>query len=133
MSKKSPGKQAAFTLIEIAVIIGIIAMMIIIIFPMIIVGGKRSKAENVLNDLKTLNSAVHQYAVDTGKSSGFNPVFQDLRKYLDKKSYVYRSGGVDVCGNVYGPFIVDTPPRVPEKTYLHFSGVVEDAYWSVYH
>ncbi|MEI8342065.1 MAG: hypothetical protein WCH43_11100, partial [Verrucomicrobiota bacterium] len=113
--------------------VAIIAMMIIIVIPMVIVGSKRSKAENVLNDLKALDVAVHQYAVDTGRSSGFNPVYPDLKKYLDKNSYVYRTGGKDVRGNIYGPFIVDTPPRVPDQTFIYFSGVVEDSYWSIYH
>jgi prepilin-type N-terminal cleavage/methylation domain-containing protein len=133
MSIKSPGKPSAFTLIEIVVVVAIIGMMLLIVIPMVTVGRKRSKAQSVFDDLKTLNAAVQQYAVDTGRGPGFNPVFQDLRKYLDKKSYVYRSGGRDLRGNVYGPFSVDTPPKVPEKTYLYFSGVVDDAYWSVYH
>jgi len=120
-------------LIEIVVVIAIIGMMIIIVFPMAWVGRKRSRAEKVLNDLSALDSAIHQYAADTGRGSGFNPVFQDLKKYLDKKSYVYRSGGKDLCGNLYGPFVVDTPPRVPEKTHRYFSSAVDDAYWSIYH
>ena len=133
MPHKTPGNRLAFTLIEIIVVVAIIGLMLLILIPMLVVGHKRSKAESVLQDLTALNTAVHQYAVDTGKSSGFSPVYQDLRKYLDKKSHVFKSGGRDYCGNAYGPFIVDTPPKVPQQTYLYFSAVVDDGFWSVYH
>ena len=132
MPEKFSRKRPAFTLIEIVVIVAIIGMMIFILVPMFVVGRKRVKAENVLNDLKVLNSAVHLYAVDTGKSSGFNPEFKDLKKYLDKKSHVYQLDGKDRCGNAYGKFIVDMPPKVPEITYEYFSGVVDDSFWSIY-
>jgi len=133
MSFKFPKKRPAFTLIEIIVVIAIIAMMVVIIVPMIAVSFKRSRAGVVLNDLKTLDTAIHQYATDTEKNSGFNPDYQDLKKYLDKNSQVYRSDGKDSRGNVYGPFTVGAPPKVPENTYFYFSGVVDDSFWSVYH
>ena len=132
MSDQIPGKRSAFTLIEIVVIVGILGMIILIVVPMMVVGHKRSKAEIVMSDLKTLNKAIHQYAVETGRSSGFAPTYKDIRKYLDKNSNVYRSDGKDLCGNAYGPFSVDIPPKVPEQTYDYFSSVVDDAYWSIY-
>jgi len=132
MQKMPSPRRSAFTLVEVVVILVIIALMMMIVIPMAIIGRKRSKARHVLDDLTALNIAVQQYSVDTGKGSGFNPNFQDLRKYLNKTTYVYKSGGTDILGNKYGPFIVDIPPKVPGKTYLYFNNVVEDAYWSIF-
>ena len=132
MHKKPFGKKSAFTLIEVVVIVAIIALMFLIVVPMLVIGHKRSKAKYVLDDLKALNVAVQQYAVETGRSSGFTPTYIDIKRYLDPKSYVYRSGGLDIEGNKYGPFIVDVPPKIPEKTFDYFSGVIEESFWSVY-
>ena len=152
MPKSTSPQRSAFTLIEIVVVMGILALMIAILIPSIVVAHKRSQAETVLTDLRALDGAMHQYTdrsggeirigrlsvtpretVDPGVQSGSDIQFSDIKKYLKKDTRVFKTNGRDPLGNPYGPFTVGKPPQVPERTYEFFSGVVDDSYWSIYH
>jgi type II secretory pathway pseudopilin PulG len=132
MTAQSVKKSPAFTLIEVVVMVVIIAAMIAVIAPMIYVSHKRSRARVVLNDLRALDAALHQYAVDTARNTGFKTDFSDVKKYLPGNTHVFKTGGKDIFGREYGPFTVDTPPKVPAPTYWFFSEVVEEGFWSAY-
>jgi len=122
--------RRGFTIIEIIVVLIIIALMLIIVVPHLFNETKVRKAEEVRADLVALNSAVEHYALDNGKVGGTEVQYADIRKYLDPKSYVYRSGGTDVFGNTYGPFTVGSPPSVPADTAEKLEGVAGADFWS---
>ena len=119
-----------FTIVEIIVVMIIIALMLIIIIPHTVIELKARKAQRVKNDLITLNSAIEHYALDNGKTSGFQPTFADLRKYLDPKSDIARLNGKDVYGEAYGPFVVGSRPAVPPQTAHKLSSVASPDFWS---
>ncbi len=119
-----------FTVIEIAVILIIIALMLVIIIPHLFNQREASQARRIKADLLTLNGAIEHYALDNAKVSGFQPTYADLRKYLDPKSDVYRLNGKDVMGDTYGPFVVGTRPGVPPLAANKLSGVVDPNFWS---
>ena len=122
--------RRGFTIIEIAVILVIIALMLVIIIPHFFSEMKERKAHRVKNDLITLNSAIEHYALDNGKVSGFQPAYADLRKYLDPKSDVYRLQGKDILGDTYGPFTIGVRPPVPPKTASQLLDVAGPDFWS---
>jgi prepilin-type N-terminal cleavage/methylation domain-containing protein len=122
--------RRGFTIIEIIVVVIIIALMLIIIVPHLFNESKVRKAEQERNDLVALNSAVEHYALDNGKVGGAEVQYGEIRKYLDPKSYVYRSGGTDVFGNAYGPFTVGSPPAVPADAAQKLEGVEGADFWS---
>jgi type II secretion system protein G len=122
--------RRGFTIIEIAVILVIIALMLVIIVPHFFSQLKARKAQRVKEDLITLNSAIEHYALDNGKTSGAQPGYADLRKYLDPRTDVYRRDGKDVFGDSYGPFIVGTRPSVPPKTEDRLMDVAGPDFWS---
>jgi type II secretory pathway pseudopilin PulG len=126
----SPSSRRGFTIIEIAVILIIIALMLVIIIPHFFSKLKERKARRVKEDLITLNAAIEHYALDNGKTSGFHPSYADVRKYLDPKSDVYRRDGKDVLGDAYGPFTVGARPPVPPKTASELMDVAGPDFWS---
>ncbi|SRR5581483_4829627 len=128
----SAPRRRAFTLIEIIVILLIVALMIVVIIPVFIIHHRKAQSQHVLHDLKTLDAALHRYALETEKQPGFNPTFQDLKKYLDPSTDAYRTNGKDAFGHPYGPFTVDSQPKVPAKTAEDLSGIVDDEFWSTY-
>src|SRR5437660_4896520 len=103
MLQKIQSKRGGFTLVEIMIVVAIIALLAAIAVPNFLRARKRSQATRILEDLRLLDSAIDQYAIETGKASGNNPVFGDLKNYLKAGTLLYTSGN-DLFGNAYGPF-----------------------------
>lgn len=93
---------------------------------------KRNIAIRILEDLRLIDSATDQYAIETNKSSGMNPSFGDLKNYLRSGTALYDTGK-DSFGNAYGPFTVDSIPQVSGASFNALSDVADESFWSPYH
>src|SRR5450432_3958092 len=102
MLQKLNKNRGGFTLVEIMIVVAIIALLAAIAVPNFLRARKRSQATRILDDLRMLDNAVDQYAIETGKTSGVNPTFADIQNWVKKDSVLY-STGADLFGNVYGP------------------------------
>ena len=131
MLQKITKNRGGFTLVEIMIVVAIIALLAAIAVPNFLRSRKRSQATRILEDLRILDHAIDQYAIDTGKTTGANPAFADLQAFLKKDTVLY-STGADLFGNVYGPFTVDSIPVVPDAAYNTLSDVADNAFWSPY-
>ena len=120
-----------FTLVEIMIVVGIIAMLSAIAVPNWLRARKRTQATRILDDLRILDHAIDQYAIDNSKSGGFNPSFTDLRAYVKQGTVLYTTGQ-DLFGDNYGPFTVDNSPQVPAIAYATLSDVAPSVFWSPY-
>jgi len=124
-------RRAGFTLVEIMIVVAIIALLAAIAVPGFLRARKRSQASRIINDLRLIDAAVDQYAIETSKSSG-NPVaVTDWTNYLKKDTNLYATGK-DILGNAYGAQTVDSLPRVPSTTKDALSDVTDTAFWSPY-
>jgi prepilin-type N-terminal cleavage/methylation domain-containing protein len=128
MGKRHTG---GFTLVEIMIVVAVICILVAVATSGFIRARKHSQATRVLDDLRLLDAALDQYAMDTGHITGFNPTFDDLKKYLKPGQSLYYTGK-DIMGNDYGPFTVDQLPNVPVNTFNAFSDVVDTDFWSPY-
>lgn len=124
-------KHEGFTLVEIMIVVAIIAMLATIAVPGFLRARKRSQASRILNDLRLIDSAVDQYAVETNRASGFPVGVTDWTNYLKKGSILYNTGA-DIFGDVYGPQSVDSLPAVPATAKTSLSDVVDSSFWSPY-
>ena len=129
MLQKINTKRGGFTLVEIMIVVAIIALLAAIAVPNFLRARKRSQATRILEDLRLLDAAMDQYAIDTAKSSGATPTFTDLQNYLKKDTVLYATGA-DIFGNTYGPFTVDAIPTVPGSAFNALSDVADAAFWS---
>src|SRR5246500_1576065 len=112
MSTKFSSKRAGFTLVEIMIVVAIIALLAAIAVPGFLRARKRSQAAKILNDLRMIDAAVDQYAIETNRTTG-NPVaVQDWTNYLKKGTQLYNTGN-SLLGSAYGAQSVDTIPQVP--------------------
>src|SRR4051812_39232454 len=98
-----------FTLVEIMIVVAIIALLAAIAVPGFLRARKRSQASKILNDLRMIDSAVDQYAIETSKASGNTVAVTDWTNYLKKGSVLYNTGQ-DLFSNPYGPQTVDSLP-----------------------
>ena len=125
-------RRGGFTLVELMIVVAIIALLASIAVPGFLRARKRSQASRVLNDLRHLDGAIDQYALETNKPGDFVATFTDLRVYLKPGGTLYNTGH-DIFGNQYGPsFTVDFPPRIPPNTFIALSDVAGTDFWSPY-
>ena len=71
------------------------------------------------------------YAMENNKTQGSTVAFADLKAYIKTGSVLYASGE-DIFGDAYGPFAVDSSPKVPASAYTTLSDVAPVSFWSPY-
>ena len=131
MLQKLNKNRGGFTLVEIMIVVAIIALLAAIAVPNFLRARKRSQATRILEDLRMIDSAIDQYAIETNKTTGASVVWTDIQAYLKKGSTLYNTTGVDLLGHDFGPtFAVDTIPVVPTATFDALSDVAPDSFWS---
>ena len=123
--------RRGFTLVEIMIVVAIIALLASIAVPNFLRARKRSEASRIIEDLRQLDAATDEYAMDNNKTTGMNPTFNDLKAYLKAGTTLYNTGS-DMFGDSYGPFTVDTVIQVPTPAYNALSDVAPISFWSPY-
>ena len=131
MLNKLNNRRGGFTLVEIMIVVAIIALLAAIAVPGFLRARKRSQASRIINDLRLIDSAVDQYAIETNKKSGDAVGTVDWTNYLKKGTDLYNTGK-DVLKNAYGAQTVDSIPRVAQSTYNALSDVTDATFWSPY-
>ena len=129
MLKKLTTKRGGFTLVEIMIVVAIIALLAAIAVPGFLRARKRSQASKILNDLRLIDSAMDQYAIETTKKSADPIDVSDWTNYLKKDTVLFATGQ-DLFGDDYGGQTVDSHPSVPANAKATLSDVTDDAFWS---
>ncbi len=124
-------RRGGFTLVEIMIVVAIIALLAAIAVPGFLRARKRSQATRILNDLRMIDSAVDQYAIETNRVTGNTVAVADWTNYLKRGTVLYNTGA-DLLGHVYGPQVVDTLPGVPSASFAGLSDVAPSEFWSPY-
>ena len=131
MLNKLNNRRGGFTLVEIMIVVAIIALLAAIAVPGFLRARKRSQASRILNDLRMIDSAVDQYAIETNRTTGNTVNTADWTNYLKKGSALYNSGK-SILNSPYGVQTVDTVPTVPATDYTVLSDVAGTGFWSPY-
>ena len=131
MLNKLNKRRGGFTLVEIMIVVAIIALLAAIAVPGFLRARKRSQASRILNDLRLIDAAVDQYAIETNRSTGNTVGVTDWTNYLKKNTSLYNTG-TSLLGSAYGVQTVDTIPRVPTTDYDVLSDVAGTGFWSPY-
>ncbi len=118
-----------FTLVEIMIVVAIIALLSAIALPGFLRARKRSQAVTILTDLRLIQSAVDQYALETTRTAGFEVTYDMWKDYMKVGSRLYNTGA-DPFSQPYGSVLVDDQPTVPANTWDRLSDVLEPDFWS---
>jgi len=132
MLNKLNKRRGGFTLVEIMIVVAIIALLAAIAVPGFLRARKRSQASRIINDLRLIDSAVDQYAIENNKASGASVPISEWTKYLKAGTNLAVTGN-DILGSAYGIQTVDSLPKVITSTYNALSDVAPDPFWSPYH
>ena len=131
MLRKLNKNRGGFTLVEIMIVVAIIALLAAIAVPGFLRARKRSQATRILNDLRMIDSAVDQYAIETNRATGFVVAVADWTSYLKSSTVLYNTGA-DIFGNPYNTQTVDSLPKVPQASFDTLSDVAPTDFWSPY-
>jgi type II secretory pathway pseudopilin PulG len=122
--------------VEIMIVVAIIALLAAIAVPNFLRARKRSQATRCLEDLRIIDSACDQYAIENNKSTGDTVNWTDVQAYLKNGSVLYNSNGTDLFGDFYGnsaSFSVDNIPKLSSTTFGKLSDVAPLSFWSPYY
>ena len=135
MLQKLNTRRGGFTLVEIMIVVAIIALLAAIAVPNFLRARKRSQATRILEDLRIIDSAIDQYAIEANKAGGATTNWTDVQSYLKKGSVLYNSGGKDLLTNQYngGTFTVDGIPKLSSTTFNALSDVAPADFWSPFY
>jgi prepilin-type N-terminal cleavage/methylation domain-containing protein len=131
MFNKLNNRRGGFTLVEIMIVVAIIALLAAIAVPGFLRARKRSQASRILNDLRMIDAAVDQYAIETNRSTGNTVNVNDWTNYLKKGTSLYNTGK-SLLGSAYNNQTVDQIPQVPTADYNVLSDVAGVGFWSPY-
>jgi prepilin-type N-terminal cleavage/methylation domain-containing protein len=131
MLNKINKRRGGFTLVEIMIVVAIIALLAAIAVPGFLRARKRSQASRILNDLRLIDAAVDQYAIETNRASAAVVNTADWTNYLKKGSILYNTGA-DIFGAGYGAQAVDSLPKASNTAWTTLSDVADATFWSPY-
>ena len=130
MLQKLNKNRGGFTLVEIMIVVAIIALLAAIAVPNFLRARKRSQATRILEDLRMIDAAIDQYAIESNKSAGDTVTWSQVCLYLKTGTSLQQSGNKDFLGNSFGSFSVDSIPKVPAASFTTLSDVAPAAFWS---
>jgi prepilin-type N-terminal cleavage/methylation domain-containing protein len=115
-----------FTLVEIMIVVAIIGLLAALAIPGFVKARKQSQGRRILNDCRQMDSAVNQWALETGQTDGNTIDTVASQTYL-KTAW----NPVDLLGNTYNLTVVGSSQiSINASTKTSLSGVGID--WGAY-
>jgi len=126
MSSKIRSNRAAFTLVEIMIVVAIIGLLAALAIPGFVKSRKQSQGRRILNDARQMDAAIDQWALENGQKDGDTVVTTSAATYL-KTAWPTN----DLLGNAYAISTVGpSQVAVNSSTKTALSGVGID--WGAY-
>jgi prepilin-type N-terminal cleavage/methylation domain-containing protein len=120
MLRKMNKRVGGFTLVEIMIVVAIIALLAVIAVPNFLRARKRSQASRILEELRLIDAAKDQYAIEYNRKGGDSVSWEQVQLYLKPTSSLYQSGGNDLFGNSYQIGNIDESTLADTATYEEF-------------
>ena len=106
--KNRTSRKSGFTLVEIMIVVAIIGLLAAIAIPNFIKARTTSQMNACINNLRQVDGAIQQWALEQKKDAAAKVAFSDISAYL-KNSVICPSGGTTFA-NSYTIVDVSTKP-----------------------
>jgi len=133
MLNKLNQRRGGFTLVEIMIVVAIIALLAAIAVPGFLRARKRAQATKVLNELRIIDSALDQFAIENNLTTGAAVSIADLKGFFKFGTPLYESQESALDGILHETdLVVDSLPQVPAGVDAALSDVVGADFWEPY-
>jgi prepilin-type N-terminal cleavage/methylation domain-containing protein len=123
MLRKMNKRAGGFTLVEIMIVVAIVALLAVIAVPNFLRARKRSQASRILEELRLIDAAKDQYAIEYNRTGGSDITWGQVQLYLKSTSSLYQNEGNDLFGNAYVLGTIDGPTKAHADTYTEFDSL----------
>jgi type IV pilus assembly protein PilA len=97
MISKIRNSRAAFTLVEIMIVVAIIGLLAALAIPGFVKARKQSQGRRIINDARQMDAAIDQWALEKGKKDGDAVNTTEAATYLKTGTWLVN----DILGNPY--------------------------------
>lgn len=141
MLQKLNHKRGGFTLVEIMIVVAIIALLAAIAVPNFLRARKRSQATTILEEMRILDAAKDQYAIERNVLGGVPVNGVDLAPYVKNGTRLYNTllttAGVTYNDMLSQPItigLIDRVPTISTITRDNFTDVIQSTaqFWGSY-
>ena len=106
--------KAGFTLVEIMIVVAIIGLLAAIGIPNFVRARETAQTDACINNLRVIDEAKQQWALETGQNPSATPVSADVVPYLGRSATVMPT--CPIGGSAYILNAMSTVPTCPNVT-----------------
>ena len=118
--KNRTSAESGFTLVEIMIVVAIIGLLAAIAIPNFVRARTQSQMNACINNLRQIDGAVQQWALENKKNSSDAAVFTDIQPFL-KSSVICPAGGTTFGDSYTMGATITNKPSCQKQAATHVS------------
>jgi len=111
--KINTSRKAGFTLVEIMIVVAIIGLLAAIAIPNFVRARQTSQTNACINNLRQIDSAKQQWALETGAAAGTTPTDANIAPFMGRNTTAATLAEANVICPIGGTYTIDVLETAP--------------------